>query len=757
MLSARKAIRCVLTHGIALMISVVACQSGFAQRPTRLADPQNSKSTMNPSSTTFTVAATPTRQFDVSQVLSGLQANAGLDAAEIAELDAPWWRVYAERQLDPKLNAVPAGMNDLIHLALQHAAQVRVYAKTPQIRETAVTQAAAAFDWSHFLDVNWSDTNEPIGSTLTVGNQGNRFNDHNVNFNTGFRRKTLQGASVEVSQQLGHQNTNSQFFLPNNQGTARFVVGYSQPLMRGRGTVYNQSLIVLANIDVSRANDEYRRQLQQHLLEVARGYWTLYLERAKLAQKISLYLKTQINVDQLTGRQAIDAQKSQLIQATAALESRRSDLIRARAAVRNAETRLRALINAPHLDSASEIVPLEHPTLVRIQPSLHDEFATAIQNRPEIRGAVKEVRAACVRQDMAKHEMLPVLNFVTNSYVSGLKGGSQVGDAWLDQFRDGGPSYSVGLEWEVPVGRRAASANLRRRHLERVQLGERYRATLELVKAEVEVAVREVNTSYQELAAKNRARKAAEAEAETLEVRWKSFGGRDNNASLALEALLQAQERVAIAEQELAQAQLTYSLSLINLRHANGTLLQIDSCGNPMTAANPVASEQIAGPTGVVHSPKATANKVSKVAVPNTNKNHGAGKTAVKTNKSRVTQNRVADPKQNVVTTREPTVVLREPVVTKKPAPVKVPPVIRKPTRIAPQSFRAAEPKKRSVQTQAVQSQSVQSQRSREVWLPKPSAAATTTADSSDNSTPVLGKIPDPQGPHDLVQQYLHR
>jgi outer membrane protein TolC len=550
-----------------------------------------------------------TQQFDVSQIIDSLNSDATLSTDEIRDLDAPWWRSHAERPMDPQRQAVPAGVNDLIRMTLENSAQVQVYQKTPQIRETAVTQAAASFDWTQFMDATWNDINEPVGSSLTVGGNGDRFNDHNFIFNGGARRKLTGGGTFEAFQRLGHQNTNSQFFIPNDQGTARLVLGYTQPLMRGRGETYNTSLILLARIDVGRARDEYQRQLQQHLLEVARGYWSLYLERAKLAQKISLYLKTQVNVDHLTERQAIDAQRTQLIQATAALEARKSDLIRAKAAVNNAETRLRALINASYLTDKSEILPVDHPVLHHVKPSLYDEFTVAMQNRPEIRGALKEIRAACVRYNMAQHEMLPVLNLVTNTYVAGLQGDSRVGDAWLDQFRDGAPSYSAGLEWELPVGRRAASANVRRRQLERIQLGERYRATLELIRAEVEVAVREVNTSYRELSAKNRARRAAEAEAETLEVRWKSLGGRDVSSGLALEGLLQAQERVALAEEELAQAQLTYSLSLINLRHANGTLLQMDH------ATDLVVSQQQGVNTNVLGDAPAISTVPSLTAV----------------------------------------------------------------------------------------------------------------------------------------------
>ncbi|WP_197454603.1 TolC family protein [Stieleria varia] len=512
--------------------------------------------------------------FHVGDVLSHLSADATPGETTL-QLETPWWRQHQSELIDNRRQPMQISLDQLIQMALENSAQIRVYEKTPQIRHTAVAEAYSAFDWTQFLDSKWQDISDPVGSTLTVGGNGTRFLDNNIQSNIGVRRRNEHGGELEVNQRFGHQNTNSRFFIPNDQGTARLTLGYTQPLMRGRGTTYNRSLIVLASIDAQRATDEYQRQLQQHLLEIARAYWTLYLERSTLTQKVSLYLKSLQNEQQLRERQAIDAQRSQLVQATAAVESRKSDLIRARAAVQNAETKLRALINAPGLDENSEIIPLDVPTLESFSPDLTSEFSTAIQNRPEIQAAIKEIQAACVRTKMAKHEMLPVLDLVTETYVSGLQGNSQVGDAWLDQFRVGAPSYTIGLEWEVAVGRRAASANLRRRQLESIQLSEKYRSTLELVKAEVEVAVREVVTSYRELAAKDRARQAAIVEAETLEARWRTLGGRDNNASQLFESLISAQSRVTEAEHEVSTALLTYSLSLINLRHANGTLMQM--------------------------------------------------------------------------------------------------------------------------------------------------------------------------------------
>lgn len=517
----------------------------------------------------------PNIQFNASAVLDSLDAQ----APQALGTSPAWWIQHAGSSMDRRQRPIRAGVNELIELALVHSAQIQVYRKTPMIRRTAVAEADASFDWTQFVDSLWEDVSEPVGSSLTVGNGSTRFQDHNLSGTAGLRKRTRIGGTLEMSQRLGHQTTNSRFFIPNHQGTARFVLSYTQPLLRGKGVAYNESLVVLAGLDVQRSQDEFCRQMQQHLLEIARGYWTLYLERSSLAQKINLYLKTQANVDRLQRRQVLDTQQSQLIQARAALETRRSDLIRSQAAVKNAETRLRALINAPQLTEADEIVPADHPINFEHGTDLYSEFATAVKHRPELAAAMKEIRAACVRLNMARHEMLPVLNLVTSSYLAGLKGSSQIDHAWTQQFRDGAPSYSVGLEWELPIGRRAARANLSRRQIEISQLRDKYRSTLELIRAEVEVAVREVQTSYRELLAKDTARHAAEAEAQTVEARWNGLSGRDNTGSQMLELVLRAQERLTQAEFEFAKSQLTYSLSLINLKHANGTLMHCGNCG----------------------------------------------------------------------------------------------------------------------------------------------------------------------------------
>jgi outer membrane protein TolC len=312
------------------------------------------------------------------------------------------------------------------------------------------------------------------------------------------------------------------------------------------------------------------------LLEVTRAYWALYLERGALQQKLSVYRQAEQIVSHLDKRRAFDATEAQYREARAALLERRSDLQRAEAAVRNAEARLRALVNDPEFGSFDcvELTPIDRPTYQLLPVDMHQSLGEALCYRPEVAQSLKQIHAASVRLNMSRHELLPVLNFVAESYVAGLASNGNVGQAWGNQFDQGQPGYSVGLQFEMPLGNRAANARNLRRQVELRQLQSQYQVTLQTVGLEVEVAVRELETSQSEIGAKAEAVAAREEQLSYLETRWERLPREDLAASFMLENILSAQDRLVEAEFEYLQANVTYNLAQMNLKRATGLLLQ---------------------------------------------------------------------------------------------------------------------------------------------------------------------------------------
>jgi outer membrane protein TolC len=189
---------------------------------------------------------------------------------------------------------------------------------------------------------------------------------------------------------------------------------------------------------------------------------------------------------------------------------------------------------------------------------------------------MKRLDAGRIRLDMSKNELLPALSAVVETYVSGLQGDSLIGQAIENQFTVGEPSYSAGLLFEVPLENRAARARLERRQREVCQLTQQFHALLETLSAEVEVAVREVDTTYNEIPAKSKAMAAAQTEVEYMTERWRLMSGEDRAASFLLEDLLTAQDRLAAAEYGMARAQVSHAVALADLKRAMGLLLQCE-------------------------------------------------------------------------------------------------------------------------------------------------------------------------------------
>ena len=489
----------------------------------------------------------------------------------------PWWQqaVVSHQMGDPEL--IPVDVESLILSALAHSHNLRGQSNLPLIREDSIIEAEAEFDVHSFMESRFTKTSEPVGSALTLGpGGGDRFRDSVWSYSAGIRKQASTGGSIELLQRFGYEDSNSDFFDPTQQGTAQLALRFAQPLLYGAGRMYNTSVVVLAQIDSKIAWDEFTTELQEHLLAVSDAYWSLYLRRAALLQKRRHFERAQEILKELEGRRDIDAARSQIARARAAILARKSDLSRAAANVRNAEARIRALINDPTLSESSqiELVPREFPSLDYVPVSKQDALVTALQNRPEVDRAIQQIRSGCLHVAVSKKELLPILDLVTETYVKGLQGKSQVGDAWLDQFREGEPSYSVGLEFEMPLHNRAARARHHRKRLQLRTLVSRYRETVENLIAEVEIAVRDVETAHEEAQGKYHAMVAALAELAALTERWQLLPGDDRSASFLLEDILDVQDRLLVQEFDFARARVAYAQSLMALKRATGTLLQ---------------------------------------------------------------------------------------------------------------------------------------------------------------------------------------
>lgn len=527
----------------------------------------------------------------------------GPDAiTESAISDAPvrmdvWWEPLLRSPLGLAGESLPVDVGGLVHTALTSSPYVRGVLTEPQIRRSDLVIADAQFDTLAFVDGKFADTNEPIGSLLTTGTALGRFRDEHLFSSAGLRKQNRGGSTVELVQRGGFQQNNSTFLVPNPQGTTRLEANFTQPLMRDRGVAVNTIRVTLAQIDLQLATSEVRSDLEEHLVDVARAYWSLYQARADFLQRKRLLERAVELSDILHARGGVDTQTRQIIRSKSAVASRRSDLIRSETAIRNAQSRLRLLTGSTQMIQASrwELLPVESPLAEAVALSTRQATITALDNRPDITQSIRKVHATSLRVGVARNQVLPRLDLILSGYVAGLDANRDTFGAFGNQFTDGRPSYAAGMLFERPVGNRAAEARLNRNRWEMTRALHEFQQTAEEAFTDVEIAVRETHTSFNEMIAKKQSIDAAAAEVDFLMDRWRHLPDPNESAVLLIEDLLDAQERLADEERSLTAARVSYAMSWVQLRRAMGVLLRIDDV-LPTIAVQSVGTDDAIGP-----------------------------------------------------------------------------------------------------------------------------------------------------------------
>ena len=513
-----------------------------------------------------------------------LPANENLAVSILPSYESPiWWKQQVTQPLYPENQSVPIDTNGLVFAAIQGSPRIQAVSQNPLIRELQVVEADAEFDPVRFVRSQFEDRVDPVGNLLDVGDGGEaQFLKRNIwTGEAGVQRKLRTGADVEVSQQLGFQNSNSLNFTPQDQGTATLALNVTQPLLRGRGRFFNQAQILIAQSTGGVAWEVFQKELQEELEGVVVAYWQLYLDRSIYLQRKRNVERGQIILDRLNGRRDLDSLPAQISRARSSVLTRRTELANAFRNIRNSETEIRRRVADRNwmASQALELLPAEMPTISNEGYELDQVVQTALSHRPEIRESMRRIKISGIQRDVSENELLPELSFLFGTYVSALQGESDVLGAFTDQFGEVTPGYSFGIEYELPRRNRAARSRFQQRHLQFKRLQAELEEVIQNVIAESQISLRRIQSAIETLAAAEEAIMAARADLEQNETRWESFAlvegdiAEGVSPTTVLDQLLDSQERLAQTEIVYAQAEQELKVAEIALQRSMGTLL----------------------------------------------------------------------------------------------------------------------------------------------------------------------------------------
>ena len=483
----------------------------------------------------------------------------------------------------------------------------------PAIQETGVgfnrgpEAALADFD-AQFTSSLTGTRDETIQNNRFVvgGDPGETLLQENVAFQNRLTKQFATGGTASFFHDVNRSSNN---IPPASEGGSNLFpsvyntvlgVDFRQPLLAGAGTRFNRIAgpnarnnrflgnldqgVLIARINTDQTVADFEREVRNLLRDVERAYWDLATayhafdaEVAARGALLEIYRNVKVRADeQLTGGGAAD-----LAQALDAYRDAQFRTETARAQLLRAELGLRRLMNLP-VNDGRVIRPADEPVLARFTPDWRASLSGALVNRVELRRQKWEITRLALQLEAAQNAARPTLDVVSGYRVNGFgdqllsRGVGDIADTGFDlnssynKLADGNQTgYSLGLEFAMPVGFRAAKVQVQNLELRLAKA----RSTLEAQEHEIS---HELAAAFQTVAeqyalatvALNRRRAAVD--------RVQAFEALQDTAAGDLDLLLRSEVSLAQSETQYWQAVYAYNQAIADVFHRQGTLLERD-------------------------------------------------------------------------------------------------------------------------------------------------------------------------------------
>ncbi len=415
-----------------------------------------------------------------------------------------------------------------------------------------------------------SATETSSGRLINLNGSINQIIPTGGQYSFGFRNAKTVAAG-------GFRNVN-----PSYESSLDF--NFAQPLMRDFGVDVTKRNINIARNNLGITQGAFRTVIMDTASAVEQAYLDLtYARRNIEVVKEALFLArdqariTQIRID--VGASA----PLDILQPRVTIATSEEQLIRAVASVRNAEDRLRALLNLPTTEWDRPIIPADEIAFNPITIDFQSAVQQALTNRPEMTQQRLATDNARVQALYTRNQTLPLVDFALGYGLAGLAGRSAVfnedGDVigsrstpYFNTFEQIGgldfPSWNVGFNFALPILNITARANARAAELDLDQSRVSQAQTQQNIAVEVRTAARAVDEFAQTIAATRAARDAAERNVEAERKRYEN--GMTTNFQV-----LEVQQQLSDARVRELQAIVGYNNAVSAFHRAVGDILDV--------------------------------------------------------------------------------------------------------------------------------------------------------------------------------------
>ena len=475
----------------------------------------------------------------------------------------------------PEERRETVSLEDAAVRALQHNLDITVSRHTKESRLFDITVEQAKFDPTLSVNGQYNRTVNPLnrpvfGGTGASLGQITTFDQRNTSLTFDASTNLITGGNFDVNYAPSRSSINQNVargFLFNPSWTGGLAFTFTQPLLRNAGIAINQTFIKVAQNNAEVEQHVFRDRVMTVVATVEQTYWELVFanENLKVAQAAMKAAEELLATNRAKAKAGIMSIVD-VLQAEAAVASRVEQVLVAEKTIRDQEDQLRRLLNPGEEELRQDVrlTPADSPVTFLEPISLQEAIDTAIEQRPEIAQAKKNIESGELNKQFARNQLLPTLSFQGTMGLAGL--GADYGDSFTKNFSGDFYNYGAGLVFSYPLGNRSAVSTYNKRKLEAQNAEIALTNVRQQIIVGIREAVRRVQTDFKRIETTKSARIMAEKQLQAEQERLKV-------GLSTTRFVLDFQRDLATAQGNELRAIVDYNKSLSNLSRHKATTL----------------------------------------------------------------------------------------------------------------------------------------------------------------------------------------
>ena len=459
--------------------------------------------------------------------------------------------------------------------ALKHNLDITISRQTKESRQADITVEQAKFDPTLSVNGQYNRTVNPLNRPV-FGATGNNltgiraFDQRTESVTLDATTNLITGGNVDLNYSPTRTNVNQSLatgFLFNPSYTGGLVLTLTQPLLRNAGIDVTKTFIRVAQNTATVEEHVFRDRVLTVLATVEQTYWEVVFanENLKVTEAAMKAAQELLSTNRAKAKAGIMSIVD-ILQAEAAVASRVEQVLVADKTIRDQEDQLRRLLNPAEEDLRQDLrlTPLDQPVVTLEPISLQEAIDIAIEQRPEIVQAKKNIETSDLNTKFAKNQILPTLSFQGTMGMAGL--GKDYSDSVNNNFSGNFYNYGAGLVLSYPLGNRSAWSTYNKRQLEEKNAEASLVSVRQQIIVGVREAVRRVQTDFKRIETTRSARIMAEKQLQAEQERLKV-------GLSTTRFVLDFQRDLATAQGNELRATVDYNKSLSNLARHKATTL----------------------------------------------------------------------------------------------------------------------------------------------------------------------------------------